>query len=410
MANKGLDTDSNFVWFMTLLFVVFIFPIGVFPSLIITNLIRQEVVSSIFEASLLASSFYYTYVLIQWPIGLFLDKYGVILILRSCIILSVVGLITFYFSDDFFVAVLSRILNGLAGGAAIPAALFIAHHGFNHTKFLILAGIVEFLAMSSAGVSQLVLSTFVQAGDNGWRGVVLVFTLVGIFLSFIYFIFIKSTHKVYHDFENEPEQLKNKFCYSSHVLINGLVSGCLFSFTNAFFGFWCIHYLHAHSYFLSKTMAAFYSCIGFVAAGISIPVIGYFVRDLSQQYVVLLWGIIFTCFFSVLIMLQVLPASLLPFIIFLAGASSGVYVIPFSFVSKNCPNFIVGTTMAVVNTLCGSIGSLIIIPLIGLLIDKQLGFGFSLDFVIYCFPFVFFVALCLVVFKKNTLLSRQVRL
>ena len=298
---------------MTLLFVMFIFPIGVFPSLIISNLISQkEIVTSVFEASILASSFYYTFVLVQWPIGLLLDRYGAIIILRISIILSILGLLIFYFSDNFFVAVFSRILNGLAGGAAIPVALFIAHHGFSQVKFLILAGVVEFLAMSSSGLSQLVLSKYVTAGDQ-WRDLVLIFTLVGILLSFFYFLFIKGAHKIYHEFESEPETLKKKFCYSSHVLLNGVISGFIFSLVNAFYGFWCIHYLSEYGYQLNKVTAASYSCIGFLGAGISAPLFGYFFKTPLMQYRALIIGIVSIIFFTFIIGSELSSVGFLPF-------------------------------------------------------------------------------------------------
>lgn len=406
MTDTFLVRRHNFMLIMTLLFVMFIFPIGVFPSLIISNLISQkEIVTSVFEASILASAFYYTFVLIQWPIGLLLDRYGAIIILRISIILSIIGLIIFYLSNNFFVAVLSRILNGLAGGAAIPVALFIAHHGFDEAKFLILAGVVEFLAMSSSGLSQLVLSKYVTVEGDEWRSLVLLFTVVGILLSFFYFLFIRGTHKVFHQFENEPDNLKRKFCYSQHVLINGVISGLIFSLVNAFYGFWCIHYLSEYGYHLNKVLAASYSCIGFLGAGISAPLFGYFIKTSAMQYRTLMLGSVLVIVFTFLIGSELIPISVLPIVLFLTGVCSGVYVIPYSFVNSNCPKHVVGTTLAIVNILCGCIGSLIIIPLIGFLIDTKYGFGFSLESVIYFFPLTFLFALFLILFYKKILME-----
>lgn len=97
----------------------------------------------------LAAFYYYSYALLQLPIGVFTDKFGPRRLLTFAIFLCASSTLLFAYTQDFQIACFSRLLIGAGSAFAFISCLKIATVWFPSKWFPLLSGLT--LAIGSAG-------------------------------------------------------------------------------------------------------------------------------------------------------------------------------------------------------------------------------------------------------------------
>ena len=111
------------IWLPAALFALFMVLLQTSMSVMIKPL-RESFALDSFGIGLLSASFYYTYALLQVPIGALVDSFGARRILLLSVFGTAVSCIGFAFSNTFFAAASFRILMGLSCASAITCAFF----------------------------------------------------------------------------------------------------------------------------------------------------------------------------------------------------------------------------------------------------------------------------------------------
>ena len=140
------------MWLLSALFVVFNYIQQVFPNIAASKLI---VSFSANEAALgnMTAAYFYTYALLQIPVGILVDRFNVKVPLFLAIICSATGALIFSVATDSTYALIARIIMGAGAAFSFIGCLKLIQIWFSPAKFSTLAGITITAGMlgSAAG-------------------------------------------------------------------------------------------------------------------------------------------------------------------------------------------------------------------------------------------------------------------
>ncbi len=361
------------VWFLSATFGSYQFLLQGSPSVMISGLMEAFSID-IVQVGFLTSTFFYTYLVMQIPTGMLIDRFGPKRILIIGIIMCSLGCIFFGLSQTLLQAQLGRLIMGLMSAPGILTTLCLASRWFPPHRFVLLVGLTETLALFGGGIGQITLAHTV--GWWGWRETIYICATFGLVLSTLVFLVVKDWPPGTPD-ESKRMHFSMSFRQSIqnfvHILripqiwINGLFSGLVFSIVPAFAALWCIPFL-MQRYSIVLNTAANTTALLFIGACIGAPLIGYYSEYLKRRRKLMLIGNIITIIFMCLVIYIHTPLWLMALLLFILGFSTGVYALPFAIVSEILPKKVKGMAMGITNLLSISIGAPILQPLIGWLL------------------------------------------
>jgi MFS family permease len=129
------------------------------------------------QLSTLSALFFYSFALVQIPLGLALDRWGPRLVLAVLGLVGVVGTVLFALAGDVWQAYLARILLGIGMAGNLMGAFALLVNWFPANRFATLMG-----ALTAAGTLGMMLAATplaMLAGLMGWRNGMLFMALVG---------------------------------------------------------------------------------------------------------------------------------------------------------------------------------------------------------------------------------------
>src|SRR5690606_24445090 len=100
-----------FVWILAILFFFYEFFIRIVPATISGTIINDMQISAS-EFAIFGSAYYITYSLMQIPVGILYDRYGVRLFLTLACMICTIGVFGFGSATNFTSGVISRLLIG----------------------------------------------------------------------------------------------------------------------------------------------------------------------------------------------------------------------------------------------------------------------------------------------------------
>jgi MFS family permease len=378
-----MDSDcSNFkkmlpwlVWGMSSLFVTFQMLLQTSPSVMIGDL-QQAFSLDTFGVSLLASSFFYTYVFFQIPAGMVIDRIQPRYCVTLCLLGVAVTTLVFANSHSLEMARASRIFQGAFSAFSVVPALYLAAIWFPSRQFALLAGLTEMIGMSGSAIGQAMLAPI--SGHFGWRGALIGCAMVGFLMTIVTWFIVRNPAAL-DESEHPPAPHKTHVFRDlltvisyPQAWINGFFGGLMFAISGAFFSFWCIPFL-INVYGVSLNMAAATSSMGLFGVAFGAPVIGW----LSDRFGLRRLPMILSTVVVMLLMLVVLYVPniniVLMFILFfMLGFSSAGYVLSYAVMRDIVPSHVRGTAMGYTNMMCILVGAPVLQPLIGWLLKDDL--------------------------------------
>lgn len=330
----------------------------------------------------LASAYFYSYGIMQIPVGILSDRWGP----RNVIVLSSFiasfGAISFGLSPSFTIAVISRIIVGIGVSALFIAAMRILANWFRSVELARVSGVL----MATGGLGWLMATTplAVMSQTFGWRESFVAVGLFSLMPAICSWFILADTpsKKALPDVIETPEHnartninifrdlkmiLSEKHFWAIAIwfIFRG---GALFGF----FGLWAGPYL-METYRLTKyTAGNILSMIAFAMILLS-PVLGHMSdKTLSSRKKVLLYTSILNslCWLTMLIFFEQLSILWLYVIFFIMGITiSSVGTIAIVATKELFPQDMAGTSMGTMNVF-PFIGGIIFQPLIGYILDK----------------------------------------
>jgi len=398
------------VWGISSLFVTYQMLLQTAPSVMLTDLQSAFSVNK-FGVSLLSSCFFYTYLLLQIPSGMLVDRVHPRYCLTFCLLGIVISTLLFAWAPTLAMAKTSRILQGVFSAPSVVPALYLAAIWFPAKRFALVAGLTEMIGMSGAALGQVLLAPSVD--QYGWRGTLVGCALLGLALALLTYTLVRENPD---DAEKKKQQAKNKTSFLRDLLvvisypqawINGLFSGLLFSIAAAFGSLWCIPYL-MQVYSVSLDLAAGASGMLLFGVAFGAPVLGWISDRIGLRRLPMLisTAMVFILMMAVLYIPNI-PITLMFILLFALGFFSSAYALPFAVMRDIMPEHVRGTAMGYTNLMCILIGAPVLQPLIGWILNTELTMSpahqaLDYQYALSVLPISLFIGLILAFFIKET--------
>ncbi|HOJ71546.1 MAG TPA: MFS transporter [Syntrophorhabdaceae bacterium] len=170
----------------------------------------------------LGGAFFYSFSLLQIPMGLLLDRIGPKIIMSSFALIGALGSFLFAFSNSFYAALVGRVFIGIGMATMLMGSLKVLTLRFPPERFATLAGL-----MITAGAIGSLLSASPLAFFSsllGWRATFIVTGVITVFLGITLFFLLGGRRKEVESLEQgnvskEHQKAKNyiKVILSSHA-------------------------------------------------------------------------------------------------------------------------------------------------------------------------------------------------
>jgi MFS family permease len=374
-----MSTNNNYIYRLTL-FAVFLFILSalfycyayfaqVFPS-VITNQLMIKFSTDAVGLSMLSSSFFWSYTIMQIPSGLLIDKFGARKTLTIAIFISAVGVLLFSITNLFYLAILGRILMGIGCAFSFVGVLYLLIRWFPAKKLALFIGFLQLLASLGAIGGGAALSFFLTKFN--WQIVIAIFAILGFILALLILIFIKNrpfqlriTTK-----SKEPstfESLKTIFTNAQTwyiAIYSFLIWGPILTFASMW-GIPCLR----NAYNLSKVDAASLMALVWIGIAIGSPLAGW-ISDLIHKRCIVLSVSALLGLLSTLSILYIPSTSiyLLIVLLFLFGIGASGQTLIFAVVKENNHRSTSGAANGF-NNMAVVMGGAVLIPLVGYLLN-----------------------------------------
>ncbi len=372
--------SSIYPWLIcitAILFYCFNYFLRISPSTMTTELLTNLQINATQLGGLIAF-YYYTYTLMQLPVGMIIDRFNIRFVLATACLFAVLGLWIFIEATSFWMVGMGRLLMGAATAFSYITVLKLGTIWLPANRFATVAGLTTACGMVMAIVTEHYLPSMVKT--MGYKQALYPGLFFGLFVVLLIALIVHSRPKRLPDGvvvrENKPltiQQLRRQFVKiisKKQMWLIGLV-GCLFYLpASVFLELWGFPYLE-YVYDLSAEQAGHVISVAFLGWIISGPTIGAISDKIKRRKAPLI--IAGAVAAILLVVLFTVPSKSLGFlysIFFFIGFSCGAHPLCFSLGKENNPIEFSGTAIAITNTLIMA-GGVIFHPLVGKLLDVR---------------------------------------
>lgn len=349
------------------LFFGYAFAQRVAPSVMTGELMRDLAVGGAALGSL-SAFYFYTYAVIQLPVGVLIDRFGPRKLLSVALVLCAFASVGFAWSESALSASVSRGLIGGTVGFGFVGTLTIASYWFPPSRFGMLSGIVLAVGMVGAMAGQAPLRILVE--QFGWRDTMLALGVTGAVLGVLLFLIVpnrprtqpaRSVHQ--HPLAGLRDVAANPQSWLCAMIGFGPTGTLL-----AFSGLWAVPWLSSVRGF-PVSEAAGIASVMFLGWAVGAPLLGWVSDHIGRRKPVILAGLTLSlAALCVIIFAHVANTALLIVLFFLNGVGSSAMAVCFGAVRELNRRENSATALGLMNMFVVGSGA-ILQPLIGWLLD-----------------------------------------
>lgn len=357
-------------WLILSLFFAYQYFIRIGPSIMITEL-RTAFNLSAVQFALIPAIFAYVYGIIQIPVGLFLDHFG----LKNTAVFSIlscsIGTALFYSCNSIELVYFSRILIGAGAAASLISALKLIGDHVPRRYQGTLMGLT--LAIGTVGALLAGKPQTYLMQEIGWREAGLLSSIGGFALLFAALFFIppqeKSEQKEdYGNIKNRIIESLKLVIKSRPILIYSLLTFGIYAPFSAISDTWGVALL-MEKYNLTRSAAAesvAYTFLGLCIGSFIVPAFFELIKreKLGIQLCIIFMGACIT----ILIYSTTLSCFTIDALFFFFGFFSGSEILCFSAISHAAHTGTRGLSLGYTNTI-NMTGSALLMHLIGMQLD-----------------------------------------
>ncbi len=368
--NHRLGTlQAWLIWLCGALFYSYVLLIRVSPNVMTDELVQLFAIDAT-QLGLFSSFFYYSYVGMQLPLGMMMDKFGSERLIAVAAILLGAATALFAFSTDFYVASSARFLMGACSSCGWIGCAVIATRWFPPAQRSYIIGLT--LALGNLGALLGGLPLEILMGFVGWQAAMKYLSLIGGIIGISLYLVARPT--VHQNYLITSE--------TKGSLMQGLISvaskpQCWLVASYAMLMYlpiavigdaWGISFLE-RTYVMTEKVATTCTAVWFTGIVLGAPFFAMLARKLASYKKPMLIGAASCIFlYSAIIFLPPMPLPLLYLMMFLAGFCFNSQLLCFSIMSEINPLSVSGVAMAFTNMIVMCSG-IIGLPMIGWVID-----------------------------------------
>lgn len=361
----------------------------------------------------ISGSYFYMYALMQFPVGLLMDRFGAHRLLTFASLLCGLSVILFAFSPNVELLIIARLLVALGSSFAWVGLLYITSHYFHKRQIALLIGIANSFAMVGgiAGEGPISFFEFII----GWRLTVAGMGVFGLILALLIYLIV---HKQAEAQAPKKHSVTFKGAWNSLLTVlrngqawlNAFVGLFIYATTTGFAALWGVDFLEKN-HNLSRDVGGFASSMVYVGYIIGGPIIGHLSDYFENRRIFLL---ISTFCGGVVLLPLILLVNLHLYLIFtiliFVGIFSSAELLNFTHAMELFSRKATGSATAFTNFVI-VLGGAFFQPFVGFLLDFFWGGKYingvkdysPSDFRLatLCFPICFFIAFILSFFIKE---------
>ena len=153
------------------------------------------------------AGYFIAYTAMQIPAGVLFDKYSTRILLSLAIFLCSIGCLIFAISENFWIAVAARFLEGLGSAFAFIGTLVVAARWFDTKWFALLVGIAQ--ALAAVGAMSAGAPLALAVNYYGWRETLVCISIFGLLLIPFVWVVLKQNFAKSSTSKNTLNNLKS---------------------------------------------------------------------------------------------------------------------------------------------------------------------------------------------------------
>ena len=264
------------IWFTSLLFYVFECFLRVFPNTISDNLMNAFHINAE-EYSYIGSFYFISYALMQIPIGLLINKFGVRKLLILASFTCSLSVFWFALSNSFISILFSRLLMGFASSFAFISLLALALNWLPKKHFAFFSGFSQFIGSLGPFLAGAPFAFLLQKMYNNWHLIFLYLGIVSIVITFLIMFFVKNKPRLKNQiiFLETPKSLKTELIYiiKNKQIWWVILYTCFIYVSMPILGtYWGVLFLQNKNF--DKATSAFLISLIWIGYAIASPIIG----------------------------------------------------------------------------------------------------------------------------------------
>lgn len=360
-------------WTIAVSFVLFQFYIQLSSGVVINKLMHERDLTAM-QGGILSGAFYYVYTLLQIPVGLLLDRYGVRWLLSGTAALCALGCLLFSIVESLSGLLISRALIGTGAAFAFVGVLHVIRCYFPLRKFAFWTGVSETFAFFITMLGVMFTGTLLELLGlaHFMQCLALIGACIAFGLAYILPNSKMSPHTLIHKTAKAPSLRQSLWilCKNPIAWANGLYVAIGFSVMTVFGGMWAVPFLQ-YQLHIPLSEASAIDAMLFFGAACSCPLFGFLATRLSQRKPLLIGSYGITACLLICMLLYPIDSSILMKCLFFAtGLSCGAYMLSYSIANEVAPPFAASTSSGFTNALA-VLSAPVIQGLMGVIIDWQ---------------------------------------
>ncbi len=358
------------IWLIGTSFVVFQFSFQLSFGVMAESIMHHFDMNSV-DVSLLASSYYYIYVLLQTPTGWFVDRFGVRRLFVFGSLVCAAGAVCFACASLPLMLFVGRILMGGGASFAFVGSLALIRLWHPSHRFVMLVGLMETSALLMTVSSEVYFANLLLT--VGWRSLMLFGASCAAIICLLSYFFIanKPTQMVL-----EGEQQIHFFAHVVFIVkkpiiwLNAIYCGLMATVVNVFAALWIVPFV-MQQYGVTLTQASWSAAAIFVGAAVGCPIISALDMHWQSRRVVMFLSSLTTAIIS-FYLIFISPTSYQAVITwcFAIGFCCSSYMFPYAIACDLVPARLHNITIGFTNAVAVGMAP-ILQPVIGWLLDTS---------------------------------------
>ncbi|MDN3505763.1 MAG: MFS transporter [Simkaniaceae bacterium] len=353
---------SLFIWLLAVLFFFYEFFLRVLPATVAKHIVVSIDVS-IEQFALIGSAYYLTYSLMQFPVGVLLDKFSARLWITIAVMTCAFGAIWFSFAHSFIPAFIARLFIGFGSSFGFISLTVATLNWFPKKYFAFLVGCGQFIGALGPLCAGAPIALMMEATKGDWRLIFLWVALFGICLGLLIGFFFKDKPKkeqkiVFIDKKGPLKKRLVELLRRPQIWWILLFSGSIYVAIPLLGAFWGTSYLETRGF--STLSAAFIISMIWVGLAIGSPLFGRLSDLMKRRRPLMILCAIVGLISSILILWT--PSTnfyYLCFLFFLVGLGSSGMNMAFAIITEHSPKSLQATAIGLNNTALMGAGAII---------------------------------------------------
>lgn len=356
-----------FIYALATLFLIYEMALQVSPS-IMTHQLMYGFKINAKQLGLMASVYFYSYTLMQVPVGLLYDRFGPRLLISLAAAVCGIGSFAFGMTTDVYMAGLGRFFMGIGSSFAFVGVLVVATRWFAPRHFALLVGIAQLLAAMGALAGELPFAPLMN--HYGWRTVMVLAGIFGVIIALFCGMIIRDQPSISYYVEHRRHHLMSDLKAIFHSGQTWWVA--LYAFSGwgpiaVFAALWGVPFLMV-KYQVSNTEAAAAIAMIWVGLGVSSPIMGWLSDKLGRRRSLLRLCSAIGLIASLAAIYPRTPLWLTWIFLFFLGVAASGQILSFALVKDNNRHSVIATAIGF-NNMAVVIGGAVLQPFVGYVLD-----------------------------------------